>query len=110
MARLHFPTKEPFVDLKTGMLTDRWRNFLEELNLSLGGLDFSAIAGTLALTQLPSHQTTHQAGGTDAIKIDELAAPNDNTDLDVSTTAHGLCPKLSGNVGDKLRGDGTWGV
>ena len=28
------------------------------------------------------------------IKLDDLAAPDDNTDLDASESAHGLCPKL----------------
>ncbi len=34
---------------------------------------------------------------------------SDNTDLDATTSAHGLLPKLSGSVGDALRGDGTFG-
>ena len=41
-----------------------------------------------------AHNTTHQAGGGDAIKLDDLSAPDDNTDLNTSTGAHGLMPKL----------------
>lgn len=40
-----------------------------------------------------AHKTSHQSGGSDAIKLDDLAAPDDNTDLNASTTAHGLAPK-----------------
>lgn len=40
-------------------------------------------------------------------KLDDLAVPDDNTDLDFSTTKHGLVPKGT-NVGDFLKDDGTW--
>jgi hypothetical protein len=108
MARLHFPTKEPMIDVKTGMLTDPWRTFLDQLNESLAALDFSNIGGVLSLSQLPLHQTTHNAGGTDAIKLDELAEARDLTLLDSNTLRHGLLPKLSGNAAHTLKGDGTW--
>jgi hypothetical protein len=55
-----------------------------------------------------SHATTHQSGGGDAIKLDDLAAPDDNTDLDASTSKHGLLPKLGGGTTNFLRADGTW--
>lgn len=41
------------------------------------------------------------------LKLDDCAAPDDNTDLDFSTTKHGLVPKGT-NVGDFLKDDGTW--
>ncbi len=41
------------------------------------------------------------------IKLDDFATPDDNTDLDFSTTVHGLVPKGT-NVGDFLKDDGTW--
>ena len=56
-----------------------------------------------------AHASSHQSGGADAIKLDDLATPDDNTDLNVSTSAHGLCPKLSGVASDGLKGDGTFG-
>jgi hypothetical protein len=56
-----------------------------------------------------SHAASHQSGGGDSIKLDDLAAPDDNTDLNVSTSAHGLCPKLSGIASDGLKGDGSFG-
>ena len=55
-----------------------------------------------------THATSHKSGGSDAIKLDELAAPTDNTTLNASTTAHGLCPKLPGNTTTWLRADGNW--
>jgi hypothetical protein len=42
------------------------------------------------------------------IKLDDLGVPDDNTDLNASTTRHGLLPKLSGNADHALKGDGTW--
>lgn len=55
-----------------------------------------------------THATQHKSGGTDAIKLDELAAPTDVTTLNASTTAHGLLPKLTGSTSNYLRADGTW--
>lgn len=43
-----------------------------------------------------------------ATKLDDLSAPDDNTDLNVSATAHGLCPKFPNNTTTFLRGDGTY--
>jgi hypothetical protein len=56
------------------------------------------------------HHTQHQSGGADAIKLDDLAAPDDNMDLNASTSSHGLLLKLSGNATDVLLGNGTWGA
>jgi len=57
-----------------------------------------------------AHHETHEAGGADAIKLDDLAAPDDTSDLDVSTSKHGLCPKAPNDTTKFLRGDGAWGV
>lgn len=40
-------------------------------------------------------------------KLDDLATPDDNTDLDFSTSLHGLVPKGT-NTGTYLKDDGTW--
>jgi len=53
------------------------------------------------------HQAAHNSGGGDALKLDNLSAPDDNTDLDFSTSAHGLVPKGT-NTGDFLKDDGSW--
>lgn len=57
-----------------------------------------------------SHATSHKSGGTDSIKLDELAAPTDVTTLNVSTSAHGLTPKLPNDSTKFLDGTGTWSV
>lgn len=54
-----------------------------------------------------AHAASHQSAGGDAIKLDNFATPDDNTDLDFSTTLHGLVPKGT-NVGDFLKDNGTW--
>lgn len=41
-------------------------------------------------------------------KLDDLNPPDDNTDLNVSTSAHGLVPKAPNDTGKFLRGDATW--
>lgn len=65
---------------------------------------------TIAAADLPAHATRHQAGGADPIKLDDLAAPDDNTDLDATTSAHGLLPKLGGGTTNFLRADGSWAL
>lgn len=55
-----------------------------------------------------AHATSHQSGGGDAIKLDDLAAPDDNTDLNATTSAHGLLPKLSNVSTEFLNGVGAW--
>src|SRR3990172_2699893 len=44
------------------------------------------------------------------IPLDSHAPASDILDCNASTSAHGLLPKLSGVVGEVLRGDGTWGT
>lgn len=55
-----------------------------------------------------AHATNHKSGGSDSIKLDELAAPTDITTLNSSVTAHGLLPKLSNNSAQFLNGAGAW--
>ena len=78
---------------------------------------FGSIAGTfcqgndsrLSDARTPTaHATTHQSGGSDSIKLDDFATPDDNTDLNASTARHGLLPKLAGGSTTYLRADGTW--
>jgi hypothetical protein len=54
------------------------------------------------------HSARHESGGADAIKLDDLAAPDDVTDLNASTSAHGLLRKLDNNVAHYLDGQGGW--
>jgi len=55
-----------------------------------------------------AHAASHLALGADAIKLDDLAAPDDNTDLDASTTKHGLMKKFPGGTTNFLREDGAF--
>ena len=48
--------------------------------------------------------TTYSAGD---FKLDDLGAPDDNTDLDFTTSVHGLVPKGT-DTGNYLKDDGTW--
>lgn len=54
-----------------------------------------------------AHQSDHNSGGGDPLRLDDLNAPEDNTDLDFSTSLHGLVPK-GPNTGTYLKDDGTW--
>lgn len=89
------------------------------------------VSGTLAIARIPTGQTgttvpfgndarftdartpvahasSHLSAGGDAIKLDDLAAPDDNTDLDASTTKHGLMKKFPGGTTTFLRADGSF--
>ena len=55
-----------------------------------------------------AHATSHKSAGSDAVKLDELAAPTDVTTLNSSTAAHGLLPKLSNVSTQFLNGTGGW--
>jgi hypothetical protein len=55
-----------------------------------------------------AHAASHKSGGSDLIKLDELAATTDVTTLNASTTAHGLLPKLSNVSTQYLDGTGAW--
>lgn len=57
---------------------------------------------------LVAHAANHKAGGSDPIKLDELATPDDNTNLNASATRHGLLPKLSNVATQFLNGIGNW--
>jgi len=78
-----------------------------------GGDEISVLnlSGLLADAQTPlAHETSHKSGGSDEILLDELGAPTDVTTLNVSTTAHGLTPKLSNVVTEYLDGTGAYSV
>jgi microcystin-dependent protein len=54
------------------------------------------------------HALSHRAGSGDALAIDVLAAPSDNTNLNASITSHGLLRKLDNNPNHVLNGVGAW--
>lgn len=95
------------------------------LDVAEANLTLSNIGGTIGnskisdlayskLTSVPStfapsaHATSHKSGGSDAIKLDELAATTDITTLNATTSAHGLLPKLDNNAAHYLNGVGGW--
>lgn len=54
-----------------------------------------------------AHAVSHKSAGSDAIKLDELAAPTDVTTLNVSSTLHGLAPKAPADATTFLNGAAT---
>jgi hypothetical protein len=45
-----------------------------------------------------------------ATKLDDFTAPDENTDLNASTSKHGLLPKLDNTATNFLNGTGAWSV
>ena len=64
--------------------------------------------GTTWKKSLITRLWTWLMGKLATFKIDDLAAGDDNTDLDASTARHGLCPKFPNDDTKFLRGDGTF--
>jgi hypothetical protein len=60
-------------------------------------VDASGFDGNLAVTdvtvQMVAQKLDDLVAGGGSVKLDDAAAPDDNTDLDVSASAHGLAPK-----------------
>jgi len=57
-----------------------------------------------------SHASSHKSGQVDQIKLDELGIPSNNTNLDATTSYHGLLPKLNGISNNYLNGVGSWSI
>jgi len=55
-----------------------------------------------------AHAASHKTGGSDAIKLDELDTPTDNTNLNATTAHHGLLRKLDNYADHYLNGQGNW--
>lgn len=101
------------------MLLSQWIVWIKSFLGGAAVLNVGTGAGTVAAgddsrlsnARTPTaHASTHASGQSDPIKLDDLAAPDDNTDLDVSTSRHGLVPKAPNDTQKYLRGDGTWAV
>jgi len=87
------------------LFTDLAQNITEKtFNLSDNTLtDNLAVVGDLII-----HDGTKFVKGIP--KLDDLALPDDNTDLDVSLLRHGLVPKAPNITGQFLRSDGIWAI
>jgi hypothetical protein len=71
-------------------------------------INLTGLSGETVTPQPPkAHQSSHNSGGSDALKLDDLSAPDDNTDLDASTSKHGLLRKLDNDVTHFLNGQGN---
>lgn len=55
-----------------------------------------------------AHATSHKTGGTDALKLTDLALADDTTTHNTSTARPGLCPKRDGTGTKYLKNDGVW--
>lgn len=89
----------------------RVANLNADLLDGLNSTDFATAADLATYTPLATfnaHHTRHESGGADAIKLDDLSAPDDNTDLNASTTKHGLLKKLSNVATEFLDGTGAF--
>lgn len=76
--------------------------------VTLASSSVAITGGTISgATIVWTHATQHQSGGTDAIQLDNLAATDDNTDLNTTTTAHGLMPKLGDDADKYFNGGGS---
>jgi Protein of unknown function (DUF2793) len=101
----------PFVD--TSALVKGSADATKKARLEVDGL---TTATTRVLTvqnkdytlEETGHASKHVSGGSDSIKLDDLAAPDDNTDLNASSSAHGLLRKLSATATEYLDGSGAW--
>ena len=65
-------------------------------------------AGSLSFKDTASGTKTLNSLASTSTKLDDFAQPDDNTDLDATTSAHGLMQKYPGGTSTFLRGDGGW--
>ena len=82
----------------------------EEIGGDLGDTDTVIVTRTSVGNRksLLSRVWTYIQSKLPTVTLDSFAAALDNTNLNASITAHGLCPKLDGNDSTFLRGDGTF--
>jgi hypothetical protein len=78
---------------------------LVKADVGLGNVDNTSDASkpisTATQTALNGKAATNQ-------KLDDFGIPDDNTDLNATTSRHGLLPKLGGGTTNFLRADGAW--
>lgn len=75
-----------------------------EWRVAVSNLGSSAASSS---TSVAAHAPSHEAGGTDPVPLDTLAAPSDTTTLNVSSTKHGLSPKSPADATQFLNGAAT---
>jgi hypothetical protein len=67
-------------------------------------LSGSWIATKITAEYIGNHASTHELGGSDEIKLDELASTNINTDLNANYQRHGLLSNIDNDTGHYLSG------
>lgn len=90
----------------TGVLVDDGDN-TKKLQWQLSGISTGQTRVLVPLdksytVEETGHASKHLSGGADAIKLDDLAAPDDNTDRDATSSLHGLMPKADKAKLDKI--------
>lgn len=86
-------------------------NTLDEIGAPLSDDDTFVLTDTSETAKkktILSRVWTYVAAKLAAFKLDDLAAPDDNTDLDATASRHGLLPKLSGVATEFLNGAGAF--
>jgi hypothetical protein len=78
------------------------------VNLEFKGVH--STGGVITVTDTTGTHTINLDFVSTGVKLDDLGTPDDNTNLNASTSAHGLLPKLGGSTTTYLAGDGTWGT
>ena len=79
--------------------------FYAQLKRALRRITTDIAAHVAASDPHPGYVTTAELAAT---KLDDLATPDDNTDLNASTSRHGLLRKLSNVATEYLDGTGAW--
>lgn len=96
-----------------GVFHDRVNGVHQFKKLSPGSSRISIlddVTNTVVVIDVTNHAVNHQKNGSDPIKLDDLADPDDNTDLNATDQRHGLLAKLPDvtNLGKVLHGDHSW--
>jgi hypothetical protein len=105
--RMNSPFTEDYAVLE-GLSQEMINKEMDGTLNTFSNIPYSALTGTPTSLTPTAHATSHKSGGSDAIKLDELAAPTDITTLNATTSLHGLLKKLSNSASQYMDGTGNW--
>ena len=103
--RPFLPELSPVLHDPTSLMTRPCLKWAKRLTLTVESLIVGGGDGSVSL-----HHPTHELGGSDPIKLDDLNPTDNNTDLNATALAHGLLPRLSGEPDHYLNGMGAWAI